>query len=152
MRGTLDQQLEELAEEIFELSMMSWSGRNQARKRSEHDISETAFVALETLARHGPMTVGELQRRVEVLPAQMSRIIRSLESKPVEPLIVCSINPLDKRKVDVKLTDAGRSAVLAYRAVKLANVAEALNALDERDRAELIRILRLIRNHAPRST
>ena len=145
MRAAAEQQLEELAEEIFELSKISWSARNQARKRSEYDISETEFLSLEALARAAPMTVGELQRHVEVLPAQMSRIIRSLENKPDGPLIVCSINPVDKRKVDVQLTEAGRSVVRAYRSARLTSISEALAGLDERDRAEFIRILRRIR-------
>jgi hypothetical protein len=40
------------------------------------------------------------------LPAQMSRIIRSLEARE-RPMIVCRINPQDKRKIDVCLTAAG---------------------------------------------
>jgi CRISPR system Cascade subunit CasE len=46
------------------------------------------------------MIVGDIQRLLGVLPAQMSRIIRSLENRD-RPLIACHINPRDKRKVDV---------------------------------------------------
>jgi len=139
------EQLEELAEEIFALTQMDWAARPQVRRRPEHDISESEFLSLDALARSDSMTVGELQKRVGVLPAQMSRIVRSLENKPDEAMISCAINPTDKRKIDVSITEAGRKAVTAYRSAKLAGITEVLTDLSESDRAEFIRILRVIR-------
>ncbi len=145
-----DHQLEALAEEVFELNKLSWSARVQVHRRSEFYVSEYEFLALDVLIKQGPMTVGELQKHVGVMPAQMSRVIRSLENKPDGPMIRCAINARDKRKVDVTLTEAGRRAVGSYRTFKLATITETLACLGPSDRDEFIRILRLIRNHLAR--
>ena len=86
-----DHQLEALAEEVFELNKLSWTARAQVRRRSESFVSEYEFLALDVLIKQGPMTVGELQKHVGVMPAQMSRVIRSLENKPDGPMIRCAI-------------------------------------------------------------
>lgn len=143
--------LEALAEEVFELNKLSWTARAQARRQPELYISDYEFLALDVLAKQGPMTVGELQKHVGVMPAQMSRVIRSLENKPDGPMITCAINARDKRKVDVTLTEAGRGAVGGYRTSKLATITETLTCLGPGDRDEFIRILRLIRSHLARN-
>ncbi len=143
--------LEALAEEVFELNKLSWTARAQVRQRSECTVSEYEFLALDVLAKQGPMTVGELQKHVGVMPAQMSRVIRSLENKPDGPMITCAINARDKRKVDVTLTEAGRGAVSGYRTSKLATITETLTCLGPSDRDEFIRILRVIRTHLTRN-
>ena len=56
------------------------------------------------------MIVGDIQRAMEILPAQMSRLLRSLEGTE-PPLIQCRRNSLDKRRVDVYLTAAGRKSL-----------------------------------------
>jgi DNA-binding MarR family transcriptional regulator len=100
---------------------------------------------LDLLARHQPMTVGQLQRGIGVLPAQMSRVMRSLEEKGDKPLIDCTINAQDRRKVDVALTDSGRNAYQSYRTSRLARSVEVLGQLKQRDRREFMRIMRIIR-------
>jgi len=90
------------------------------------------------------MTVGEIQKQIGVLPAQMSRIIRALESKS-EPLIECKINPGDKRKINVELTPIGAKAHQSYRQLKLGSIEKMLLELDDQDREEFMRILRKIR-------
>ncbi len=146
-----DHQLEALAEEVFELNKLSWTARAQTRRRAECTVSEYEFLALDVLTKQGPMTVGELQKHVGVMPAQMSRVIRSLEDKSDGPMITCAINARDKRKVDVTLTEAGRRAAGGYRTSKLAAITETLTCLGPSDRDEFIRILRLIRTHAARN-
>ena len=147
MASASQRQLDDLAAEMFELSKMGWGSRGLARNRSEFDISDTEFLTLNLLIRHEPLTVGELQRQVNVLPAQMSRVIRSLENKPDAPMIQCAINPTDKRKINVTLTDTGRQAAAAYRALRLARITDTLSCLGGDDRSEFIRLLRLVRSH-----
>ncbi|MCH7991698.1 MAG: MarR family transcriptional regulator, partial [Gemmatimonadetes bacterium] len=53
------------------------------------------------------VTVGELQKSIGILPAQMSRLLRGLEDKSGTGLVASSINPQDRRKVDVTITDDG---------------------------------------------
>jgi DNA-binding MarR family transcriptional regulator len=142
---TQAQQLKEFAEEIFEVAKDVWAMQSRAKGKSHAEITETEFLALDYLLKaEQPVTVGDIQRHIGVLPAQMSRIIRALESKTGQTLVACKINPQDKRKVDVELTPAGKAAHQAYRQMKLGSTEKMLAGLSENDRAEFVRILRLI--------
>jgi DNA-binding MarR family transcriptional regulator len=145
------QQLKEFVEEVFELSKDVWAAQSKAKARGQTEITETEFLTLDLLAMSQPSTVGDLQRHIGVLPAQMSRVIRSLESKGEQPLIACRINAEDKRKVDVELTPAGVRAHQMYRQVKLGSIEKMLLGLTERDREELMRLLRMIRETTRKS-
>ena len=138
------QHLQEFVDEVFEISKGVWAAQSKAKGRDQAEISETEFLALDLLVKEQPQNVGDLQRKIGVLPAQMSRVIRSLESKGEKALIKCAINPEDKRKIDVELTDAGRAAHGAYRRTKLGSIQKMLECLSEADRNEFMRILRLI--------
>lgn len=140
------QQLQEFADEIFEVSKESWAA--QSRTKSHADVTETEFLALDVLAhKNEPVTVGEIQRQIGVLPAQMSRVIRALETKGDKPLVECKINAHDKRKIDVSLTPVGLDAYRGYREQKLGSLQRMLEQLNEKDRSEFMRILRLIRGN-----
>ena len=139
------QQLKNFVEEIFELSKDVWAAQSRSKGKGETEITETEFLALDLLHRSQPLAVGEIQRHIGVLPAQMARVIRSLESKGEQALITCRINPEDKRKIDVELTPAGVEAHKTYREVKLGTIQKMLLSLSDHDRQEFMRILRLIR-------
>ena len=136
-------ELEGMADEIFELTKMSWLARDRPKnkKKGGIELTETEFLALDFLAKTEPMTVGRLQKSLHVLPAQMSRVIRSLESKTSKPLIRCQINAQDKRRVDVYLSDAGHKARDEYRTARLETSVRILSRLPQRDRHEFMRIL-----------
>jgi DNA-binding MarR family transcriptional regulator len=137
-------ELEIAAEEIFELTKMSWMARSQQQPRKgQIDLTESEFLALDWLTKADPepLSVGEIQRRIHVLPAQMSRVVRSLEAKAGKPLIRCRINPKDKRKIDVTLTDAGKKAHQSFREARLAATIDMVSKLPPTDRVELMRIL-----------
>ena len=143
---TDESSLDAMAEEIFSLAVMSWRERIASKQQGSPELSESQFLALDALARaSGTMTVGEVQRSVGVLPAQMSRIIRSLETGFDKPLITCALNPSDKRKIDVTLSAEGRQTYDDYRGVRLARSVEIFRRLSESDRADFIRVCRKIR-------
>ena len=138
--------LELMAEEIFGLTVLSWRQRVASRQHGVPELSESQYLTLETLVQaHRVLTVGEIQRAIGVLPAQMSRIIRSLESGFEKPLIKCELNQSDKRKIDVKLTSDGTRSYDEFRKVRLAKTVEILKNLAERDRLEFVRICSRIR-------
>jgi DNA-binding MarR family transcriptional regulator len=139
-------QIQVMAEEVFDLAKLVWIAGSAQHQKDEYDLSESEFLTLDVLAKVERITVGELQRSVGVLPAQMSRLIRSLERKGKRPLVSCSLNPDDKRKIDVTITEGGRQAHKSYQTAKLATSMEVLRQLDERDRIELQRILRMIKD------
>ena len=131
--------LEETARELLEVVTQLGLTTLRGRRRSG-DLKEVEFLALTVLREHGTMIVGDIQRLLGVLPAQMSRIIRALENRD-RPLIACQINPQDKRKVDVCLTAAGEKALVEYRATRTDRLLEILRDLPEEDREDLNRLV-----------
>ena len=96
------------------------------------------------------MIVGDIQRLLGVLPAQMSRIIRSLESRD-RPLITCQINPRDKRKVDVGMTQAGEKALEEYQASRTDRLVKLLRDLPEDEQENLNRLIEKLHGLLERS-
>ncbi len=143
------QQLKQFVDEVFEVSKDFWAAQSASRDRETHlEITETEFLALDTLKQtESPMTVGEIQRAIGVLPAQMSRIVRSLEQKGDGALIECTINAEDKRKIDVQMTKKGVEAHENYRTIKLGSIEKMLLGLSEKDREDFMRILRQIQTN-----
>jgi DNA-binding MarR family transcriptional regulator len=135
--------VEEMADQIFELTRLTWLSRTAMKKAGgAADLSNTEFLALDFLQRDGTMNVGQLQRKIGILPAQMSRVIKSLETRFGKRLVRCSINAQDKRKIDVALTEAGRRTLASFRKTRRAYCMEGLALLSERDRQEFMRILK----------
>src|SRR5438552_14161854 len=92
--------VEDIAHELFQVVTQICLSTLRGRRRTG-DLKEVEFLTLSLLQAHGIMIVGDIQRVLGVLPAQMSRVIRSLENRE-RPLIQCSINARDKRKIDVE--------------------------------------------------
>lgn len=138
-------------DEIFDLSKAIWAVQSRANAKDQSEISETEFLALDFVIKADePHTVGDIQRHIGVLPAQMSRVIRSLETKGENGLIKCSINAEDKRKIDVEATPAGLEAHASYREMKLGSIRKMLEILSAEDREEFVRILRKIGEMLPK--
>ena len=105
-----DPELDRMAEEIFDLIKVASVARARSRTGSPEELTEAEFLALDALMQRGPLSVGDIQKRIGVLPAQMSRIIRSLESKGGDAFVTCGINPKDRRKIDVTIAPEGVNA------------------------------------------
>ena len=71
--------LDQMAEEIFELYRLIAIARSR-RPAGPDDLSETEFITLDMLTKEQPLTIGEIQKQIGVLPAQMSRIVRVIMS------------------------------------------------------------------------
>jgi DNA-binding MarR family transcriptional regulator len=136
-----EQAIQSLARRIFAITVRTWIGSQREKLKGGYDLSESEFLALADLEGADGLSVGELRRHVGVLPAQMSRIIKALEQRYDEKLVVCSINRKDKRKIDVAITARGRRAVEAYRRAKILATVDALRSLSDRDLSALLRIL-----------
>lgn len=135
----IEMRVHELAQRLFDLithfCMVSPRGR-----RRNGDLKEVEFLTLSLLQHHRSLIVGDIQRQLGVLPAQMSRIIRSLETRE-HPLIACRINPHDKRKIDVALTPEGISAFQDYQSNRIGSICNLLGKLADEDREDLQRLL-----------
>jgi DNA-binding MarR family transcriptional regulator len=126
---------QDLCEVVTHLSLTAPRGRRRAG-----DLKEIEFLTLALIHDHGTMIVGDIQRQLGVLPAQMSRVLRSLEMRD-RPLVGCRINRTDKRKIDVCLTAAGERALNDYQAARLRRIVEAVADLSEEEQEDLSRLL-----------
>jgi DNA-binding MarR family transcriptional regulator len=136
--------LEEIAQDVFEL-FTHLGLTTPPRRRRADGLKEIEFLTLALLNGRGTMIVGDIQRLLGVLPAQMSRIIRALETRD-RPMVACHINPQDKRKVDVRMTAAGEKALRDYQAVQIDRIADALRAMPEEVQDEFGRALDKLRS------
>ncbi len=128
-----------IAQDLFEaFTQLCVAGLRGLRRSG--DLKEVEFLTLALLQDHGTMIVGDIQRHLGILPAQMSRVIRALETRE-RPLISCQINPSDKRKIDVCMTSAGEKALEDYQALRVNRIGEILRRLPEEDQQELARVL-----------
>ena len=137
--------LDHMVEEIFGLFKVIAAARSR-RPSNSSDLSETEFLALDVLAKDGPLTIGEVQKLIGVVPAQVSRVVRSLEVEGGRGFVECKINPKDRRRIDVSLTESGKKALGAFRQARLASFYVVLEALDPSDRTEFMRMLKCIRD------
>ncbi len=137
--------LKEMADELFQMQTLAAATRSRSRKKGAADLTETEFLTLNLLTKSKVLTVGEIQKQIGILPAQMSRVVRSLEKRPEGPLIKCRINRADKRKVDVEITKGGRQLHNNYKQVRLESMTNFLEVLDRKDCREFMRICRIIR-------
>ena len=128
--------IEDIAHELFQVVTQICLSTLRGRRRTG-DLKEVEFLTLSLLQEHGTLIVGDIQRVLGVLPAQMSRVIRALENRE-RPLIECSINPRDKRKIDVELTSNGEKALLDYQGKRVGRIVEQLSTLSEDDQDELM--------------
>jgi len=133
------QRLEAIAQDLFEVLTRVYLFTLRGRRRPG-DLKELEYLTLSILQAHQPMIVGNIQRLLGVLPAQMSRIIRSLEARDL-PLISCRINTQDKRKIDVTLTDAGEKALALHQEGRIARLTQRLQALADEDQEELVQLV-----------
>src|SRR5438128_3969557 len=131
--------VEDIAQELFQVVTQICLATLRGRRRAG-DLKEVEFLTLSLLQAHGIMIVGDIQRVLGVLPAQMSRVIRSLENRE-RPLIQCRINARDKRKIDVELTTTGEKALLDYQSKRVGRIVEKLSHLSDEDQDDLIRSL-----------
>jgi DNA-binding MarR family transcriptional regulator len=127
-----------LAQELY--GLLTQLCLSVPRGRRAGGLKEIEYLTLSILQDHGTMIVGDIQRLLSVLPAQMSRVIRALEMRE-RPLVACRINPQDKRKVDVELTPAGEKALRDYQALRVHRITEVLGDLSEEEQEHLHHLL-----------
>ncbi len=135
--------LDAMAGEIFDLFRLIAVARSR-RPAGPDELSESEFITLDLLAKEQPLTIGEAQKRIGVVPAQMSRIVRALEEQGGRGFVECSINPNDRRRVDISLTKAGQEAHRKFMAARLGSMQEILVALEPDDRQNFMRIMRIL--------
>jgi DNA-binding MarR family transcriptional regulator len=136
--------VDELAQKLFDVITQFCLTIPRHRRRSG-DLKEVEFLTLSILRQHNTLIVGDIQRMLGVLPAQMSRIIRALEMRD-QPLIACRINLQDKRKIDVTITAAGQLAYNDYQTARVTSITHFLSKLSDDDLDNLQSLLARMRD------
>ena len=93
-------------------------------------ISDSRLHTLGMLYRHGEMSQNELQRRLDVDGAAVTRQVKQLES---EGLLSRRADPADNRFTLVTLTDAGRADLREVARAAREFIAEALEGVSAED-------------------
>jgi DNA-binding MarR family transcriptional regulator len=111
------------------------------RRETEGDVSPSQISALSSIARLGPLTLGELSAAEAVRPPTMTRVVACLEEAG---LVSRTVDPADRRVVHVAVTAKGDRWLDRNRGRKDAFLASRLAALDPDDRATLARAVAVL--------
>jgi DNA-binding MarR family transcriptional regulator len=106
----------------------------QLRQHSDIGASPTQISALATVARRGPLTLGELADCEGVKPPTITAAVNRLEQ---QRLIERQPDPEDGRIARVVVTGEGRRLLARNRSRKTAFLAQRLAALEDDERARL---------------
>lgn len=95
------------------------------------------------LAHHGTVTQRELMDMIGIQSGSMSEVLGKIE----EAGLLCRVkNEIDKRNVDVMLTEAGREAAAEVRQRRAALETILFERLSEEEKQQLLTLLKKLRN------
>ena len=97
-----------------------------------------SFVLRFIFDNEGDILPSEISKEVKLSTARIATTLNSLESKE---LITRKIDPQDRRKIIVRITDEGRTIATKQHQVVIDEIAEMLEKLGEHDAKEYVRIL-----------
>jgi DNA-binding MarR family transcriptional regulator len=102
------------------------------RQQSVGDVTASQFSALATVAKCGPMSLGELAGIERVAPPSMTRIAARIEE---QGLITRTADEIDRRVARVIVTEAGLAVLDETRTRRDAYLADRLHrlSLDEQE-------------------
>src|SRR6266704_2022928 len=125
------------------LAEVFWAVARQLRERSQEtlapwDITPAHLRALRTLRRHGTMRLSELSDHLHIAPRSTTEVVDALEAR----------DPGDRRATLVEVTERGADILAAIRDTRGTEAGRVFGRLSPPDRAELARILALLRDPA----
>ena len=130
------------------LSEAFWAVARQLRERSQEtlapwDITPAQLRALRTLRRHGTMRLSELSDHLHIAPRSTTEVVDALEPRD---LVRRRADPGDRRATLVEVTEHGAEILAAIRDTRGVEAGRVFGRLSPADRAELARILGLLRD------
>lgn len=105
-------------------------------EREDNSLTLTQISTLGTLARLGPISLGELAAAERIQPPSMTRIVSALEARE---LVARDADPNDRRLVIVRLADEGKNLLAADRRRRDAWLNQRLRELTPSEREALRR-------------
>lgn len=104
------------------------------RRYADAGATPSQLSALATVARLGPLTLGDLSAAERVKPPTMTRVVGSLEEMG---LVTRTVDPSDRRVARVELTAAGERLMARSRSRKDAYLATRLRGVSRSERQTL---------------
>lgn len=104
------------------------------RQQDQGGLSPTSIAALATIAREGPLTLGELAAAEQVAPPTITKAVHRLEA---DQLVSRTTDQGDRRVCRVAVTREGRRHLDASRSRRTAWLAKRLRRLSADDLARL---------------
>ena len=102
-----DESIEQIAAFIEYVSRLALSDRVQQRLAgATRVVTQSELAALRSVAKHGPLTFGDLASRLGLDRTTVSRLAASLQDPG---LVAREADARDKRKAWLEVTDAGRT-------------------------------------------
>jgi DNA-binding MarR family transcriptional regulator len=134
------------AEQPSSLAEVFWSVARRMRHQSREalapwGISPSQLRALGTLMQHGPVRSGALAEYLRIAPRSATEVVDALADRG---LVERRPDPADRRATLLAVTDAGAELGHAVQAARASEADRVFAALDDADRAELERLLRLL--------
>ena len=134
------------------LSEAFWAVARRLRERSQEtlapwDITPAHLRALRTLRRHGTMRLSELSDHLQIAPRSTTEVVDALEARN---LVRRRADPGDRRATLVEVTEHGTDVLAAIRDTRGTEAGRVFGRLSRPDRAELARILALLRDQGDR--
>lgn len=111
------------------------------RQQAEGDVSPSLLSALSSIARLGPLTLGELAAVEQVQPPTMTKIVVRLEERG---FVLREVDERDRRVTRVRVSDEGRRFAARSRTRRNAYLAERLERFEPDERALLQEALPLL--------
>ena len=124
------------AELASRLRLVVFRLRRRLHREVGGDLTPSQGSALSSVARLGPLTLGELSQVENVRPPTLTKVVAALEE---QGLVVRHVDPNDRRVSRVEATPAGSALLEANRGRTDAYLAARLASLSPADRALLLR-------------
>lgn len=106
------------------------------RQQAGDDLTPTMRAAVGTIAREGPLTLGELAAVEQVAPPTITKVVTKLEDRG---LVEREADPSDRRVARVVLSEKGERWLEGDRRRRHAWLAERIDKLDAAERDRLVR-------------
>ena len=131
-----------IAEQGTELRLATFRlGRRIRAEKADEALSDGQIAVLGGLYRHGTQTLSQLAERERVSAPSMNRTVNCLEETGH---LVRTADDVDRRKVNITLTDTGREVVKQTISKRDAWLTQRLRNLSKDDRAVLARAAELM--------
>lgn len=117
---------------------------SSSRLLDPYGLTLGQFAVLEALYSKGPLSVGQVQRKILTSSGTIPVILTNLEN---EALIIRTRDQEDKRRVTLDLTDKGRTLISEVFELNRHLIEEKVSCWTKEERTTLLRLLKKFGDH-----